>query len=195
MVGLRNGYIRKNLIQNGEPQRYSWGTQKKKKMARVGEIIFHQYFRSIFKGWQLVTKGSSKVLKTHLTSFWKVGLFMYTRVTGQWLLFLFRHKINCVGGWNSHKINCAGGWDSNKINCAGAWDSHKINCAGGWDSHKINYAGEWDSHKINCAGGWDSHVVACAGVWQPQDDLHWCIWWKDMWNVHLWAVKQTLNKL
>ena len=31
MVGLRNGHIRKNLTQNGEAQRYSWGTQKKKK--------------------------------------------------------------------------------------------------------------------------------------------------------------------
>ena len=31
MVGLKNGHIRKNLTQSGEPQRYSWGTQKKKK--------------------------------------------------------------------------------------------------------------------------------------------------------------------
>ena len=31
MAGLKNGHIRKNLIQNGEPQRYSWGTQQKKK--------------------------------------------------------------------------------------------------------------------------------------------------------------------
>ena len=31
MVGFKNGHIRKNLTQNGEPQRYSWGTQKKKK--------------------------------------------------------------------------------------------------------------------------------------------------------------------
>ena len=30
MVGLKNGHIRKNLTQNGEPQRHSWGTQKKK---------------------------------------------------------------------------------------------------------------------------------------------------------------------
>ena len=29
--GYLNGRIRKNIIQNGEPQRYSWGTQKKKK--------------------------------------------------------------------------------------------------------------------------------------------------------------------
>ena len=30
MVGLKkNGHIRKNLTQSGEPQRYSWGTQKK----------------------------------------------------------------------------------------------------------------------------------------------------------------------
>ena len=29
MVGLKNGHIRKNL--SGEPQRYSWGTKKKKK--------------------------------------------------------------------------------------------------------------------------------------------------------------------
>ena len=34
-VGVkRNGHIRKNLTQNGEPQRYSWGTQKKKKKRR-----------------------------------------------------------------------------------------------------------------------------------------------------------------
>ena len=33
MVGLKNGHIRKNLKKKekgGEPQRYSWGTQKKK---------------------------------------------------------------------------------------------------------------------------------------------------------------------
>ena len=29
-VGLKNGHIHKSLIPNGEPQRYSWGTQKKK---------------------------------------------------------------------------------------------------------------------------------------------------------------------
>ena len=27
----KNGHIRQNLTQNGEPQRNSWGTQKKKK--------------------------------------------------------------------------------------------------------------------------------------------------------------------
>ena len=31
MVVLKNGHIPKNLTQNGEPQIYSWGTQKKKK--------------------------------------------------------------------------------------------------------------------------------------------------------------------
>ena len=31
MAGLKNGHIRKNLTQNGEPRRSSWGTQKKKK--------------------------------------------------------------------------------------------------------------------------------------------------------------------
>ena len=35
MVGLKNGHIRKNLTKNGEPQRYSWGTQKKKKKIMV----------------------------------------------------------------------------------------------------------------------------------------------------------------
>ena len=30
-VGLKNGHIRKMFTQNGEPQSYSWGTQKKKK--------------------------------------------------------------------------------------------------------------------------------------------------------------------
>ena len=28
---IKNGHIRKNLTRNGEPQRYSWVTQKKKK--------------------------------------------------------------------------------------------------------------------------------------------------------------------
>ena len=32
MVELENGHICKNLTQNGEPQRYSWGMQKKKKI-------------------------------------------------------------------------------------------------------------------------------------------------------------------
>ena len=31
MVGLKNGHIHTNFTPNGEPQRYSWGTQKKKK--------------------------------------------------------------------------------------------------------------------------------------------------------------------
>ena len=35
MVGLGNGHIRKNLTKNGEPQRSSWGTQKKKKKIPV----------------------------------------------------------------------------------------------------------------------------------------------------------------
>ena len=30
----KNGHIRKNLSQNGEPQRYSWGRQKKKKKRK-----------------------------------------------------------------------------------------------------------------------------------------------------------------
>ena len=29
MVGLKNGHIRKNVTQNGEPQRCSWETKKK----------------------------------------------------------------------------------------------------------------------------------------------------------------------
>ena len=36
MVGIKNGHICKNLTQNGEPQRCSWGRQKKKK-ERKGE--------------------------------------------------------------------------------------------------------------------------------------------------------------
>ena len=31
MVGLKNGHIHQHLTLNGEPQRYSWGTQKKNK--------------------------------------------------------------------------------------------------------------------------------------------------------------------
>ena len=32
MVGLKNGHIRKNLTQDDEPRRYSWGMQKKKSL-------------------------------------------------------------------------------------------------------------------------------------------------------------------
>ena len=35
MVRLKNGHVRKNLTQNGEPQRYSWGTQKKKRECNL----------------------------------------------------------------------------------------------------------------------------------------------------------------
>ena len=35
MVGMKNGYICKNLTQNGEPQRYSLVTQKKKKKKKT----------------------------------------------------------------------------------------------------------------------------------------------------------------
>ena len=34
MVGLKNGHICKNLTQNGDPQRSSWGVQKKKKKKK-----------------------------------------------------------------------------------------------------------------------------------------------------------------
>ena len=34
MDGLKNGHIRKNLVQKGESQRYSLGTQKKKKKKK-----------------------------------------------------------------------------------------------------------------------------------------------------------------
>ena len=32
---IKNGHIRKNLTNNGEPQRYRWGTQKKKKKRSI----------------------------------------------------------------------------------------------------------------------------------------------------------------
>ena len=38
IFGLKNGHIRKNLTQSGEPQRYSWGTQKKKKKKKKNLI-------------------------------------------------------------------------------------------------------------------------------------------------------------
>ena len=39
MVGLKNGHISKNLTQSGEPQRYSWGTQKKKKKKKTKKFL------------------------------------------------------------------------------------------------------------------------------------------------------------
>ena len=45
MVWLENGHIRKNLTQSGEPQRYSWGTQQKKKKKK--SVSYQSYFHLI----------------------------------------------------------------------------------------------------------------------------------------------------
>ena len=53
MVGLKNGHIHKNLTQNGERQRYSWGGQKKKRNIDVSnvmdqvQLLFHSFFCNI----------------------------------------------------------------------------------------------------------------------------------------------------
>ena len=44
MVGFRNGHIRENITQNGEPQRYSWATQRKKKKK-------HYFSGTLLKSW------------------------------------------------------------------------------------------------------------------------------------------------
>ena len=41
MVGLKNGHIRKNLTQNGESPRYSWGMQKKKKNPQLYRLSMY----------------------------------------------------------------------------------------------------------------------------------------------------------
>ena len=35
MVGLKNGHIRTNLTQNGGPQRYSWGTRRRRRVLQA----------------------------------------------------------------------------------------------------------------------------------------------------------------
>ena len=40
IIGLRNGQICKHLIRDGEPPRYSWRTQKKKKKKETLHFIF-----------------------------------------------------------------------------------------------------------------------------------------------------------
>ena len=42
MVGLKNGHMRKYLTQNGEPQRPSWGGQKKKYGRMAGQRLASQ---------------------------------------------------------------------------------------------------------------------------------------------------------
>ena len=46
MVGLQNSHIRKVLTQNGEPQRSSWGKQKKKKEKIGSHVDFETIMRS-----------------------------------------------------------------------------------------------------------------------------------------------------
>ena len=72
MVGLKNGHIHKNLTKNGEPQRYSWWTQKTKKKSiikHVGFLTSHNGSSQMF--WLSHSlmilneeKGSSKWFKT-----------------------------------------------------------------------------------------------------------------------------------
>ena len=39
MVGIKNGHIRKDLIQSGEPQWYGWKTQKRKQMTTTLKLL------------------------------------------------------------------------------------------------------------------------------------------------------------
>ena len=49
---IENGHIRKNLTQNGEPKRYSWGTQKKKeeKKKKKNDKLKGFNFRAKYPG-------------------------------------------------------------------------------------------------------------------------------------------------
>ena len=54
MVGLKNEHICKNLTQSGEPQRYSWGTQKRKKKSTRAFYFGLDYFQSVLMcAWAL----------------------------------------------------------------------------------------------------------------------------------------------
>ena len=50
----KNGHIRKNLARNGEPQRYSWGTQKKK----MSRFLLSLFMRSLFS-WLAIIHGKN----------------------------------------------------------------------------------------------------------------------------------------
>ena len=66
MVGLKNGHIRKNLTQSGEPQRYSWGTQKKKKKKKkIMEEVKQRRWR-----WLGDTLRMNKTRHPHIAMRW-----------------------------------------------------------------------------------------------------------------------------
>ena len=68
MVGLKNGHIRKNLTQSGEPQRYSWGMQKKQnktnKLCKLMSLIITAGIRKTWMRNLHIISNSGNVLAT-----------------------------------------------------------------------------------------------------------------------------------
>ena len=90
MVGLKNGHIRKNLTQSGEPQRHSWGThqkKKKKKKERRGKTNTSQLYIRIMNVHPI---GQVHLLDTLLILLGRIG------VVG-WLLYVLA-TCWCISG-------------------------------------------------------------------------------------------------
>ena len=56
MVGLKNSHIRKNLTQNGEPQRYSWECRRRRSTCLNFHVLFFKlWFHTITNITRLIT--------------------------------------------------------------------------------------------------------------------------------------------
>ena len=81
MVRLKkkNGHVRKTLTQNGEPQRYSTGTQKKKKKQKNGKLHSFEAF------------ATTRTVFVCLLGFFVFLVFFFFGGGGSWLgFFLWR---------------------------------------------------------------------------------------------------------
>ena len=67
---IKNGPIYKNLPQNGEPQRYSWGTQKKKKP----QPLFLSAYVLVWELWTWKLKVSTNRMKAQLYCLGQTGI-------------------------------------------------------------------------------------------------------------------------
>ena len=66
MVGLKFGHICKSLTKNGEPQIYSWGTQKKKRNTSFSKSTSFPTFSSLL--FLLATSLSAFMITSHSSS-------------------------------------------------------------------------------------------------------------------------------
>ena len=138
MVGLRNGHIRKNLTQKGEPRRYSWKTQKKKKksMDSLKEEEWSKRVSDIPPLW----RPEQPVFNQTKTKAWMVW-----RIVVCWLLNV-PATCQCISGTDLHRqFYVLPHWDRS---CRSNFPSHPVTVY--W--HRADQSQRWPYNARRLAG-------------------------------------------